>query len=104
MKKIVLFGGSGGLGSKLAELLKDKYEVQALSSKDFDVVGDDYPEGIEGDIFVNLIGCNYDGLITKQELPNINQHIAVNVTGTVKLLKWAGTYFRSREKRKNNSD
>ena len=37
MKKLALFGGSGGLGTKLAPLLENKYDVIKLSSKDLDV-------------------------------------------------------------------
>lgn len=96
--KVVLFGGSGGLGSKLSELLKEKYEVQALSSKDFDVVEDVYPEGIEGDIFINLIVHNCDGLISKQSSADIGQQIAVNVTGLTNFLNWSSVYFQSRAK------
>jgi len=38
MKKIVLFGGSGGLGSQLKPYLQKEYLVTSVSSKDVDIV------------------------------------------------------------------
>jgi dTDP-4-dehydrorhamnose reductase len=37
MKKIVVFGGTGGLGKKIIPFLKDKYEVISVSSKEIDI-------------------------------------------------------------------
>ena len=37
MKKIIVFGGTGGVGTKLIPLLQNKYEVVSIGSKDVDV-------------------------------------------------------------------
>jgi len=37
MKKIALFGGTGGLGSQLKSFLDKEYSVIAIGSKDVDV-------------------------------------------------------------------
>ena len=37
MKKIVVFGGTGGVGKKLISFLEQKYQVTTLGSKDVDV-------------------------------------------------------------------
>ena len=37
MKNVALFGGSGGVASKLISFLEKKYNVIPLSSKDVDV-------------------------------------------------------------------
>ena len=37
MKKIVVFGGTGGVGQKLIPFLEQKYQVTALGSKNVDV-------------------------------------------------------------------
>ena len=60
MGKLVIFGGSGGLGKPLSEKLKSDYDVVALSSKDVDVT--DYNE--VRDFFYNndiIVDC----IITK---------------------------------------
>ena len=36
MKKVVIFGGTGGLGSAVADLLKN-YDIKAVGSRDVDV-------------------------------------------------------------------
>ena len=37
MKKIIVFGGTGGLGQKLIPFLQKKYEVTAVGGKDVDI-------------------------------------------------------------------
>ena len=37
MKKMVVFGGTSGLGQKLVPLLEEKYDVISLGSNDVDV-------------------------------------------------------------------
>ena len=37
MKKIVVFGGTGGLGSKLVPFLEKKYDVTSVGSKNVDI-------------------------------------------------------------------
>ena len=69
MKKLALFGGSGGLGTKLTPLLENKYNVIKLSSKDLDVRDveslNNFFEKNKIDIVINLSGYNFDKLIHK---------------------------------------
>ena len=64
MKKIVVFGGKGGLGTKLVPLLKEKYEVISLCSKDVDVTNpkevNDFFNKNHVDIVLNMSGKKYD--------------------------------------------
>lgn len=64
MKKLVLIGATGGLGSQLVPLLQQKYSVLGLGSKDVDItdlkqVSKLFTES-PADIVVNLSGYNYD--------------------------------------------
>ena len=41
MKKIIITGGKGFLGSRFAKMWSNKYEIKALGSKDLDVTNED---------------------------------------------------------------
>ena len=76
MKKILLVGGSGGLGSQLFDKLKNHYEVISVSSKELDIRNflqcEDFFSKTSFDIILNLAGLNYDTLIHKIDNNNIN--------------------------------
>ena len=107
MKTIAIFGGSGGLGQKVSELLRlsydidgcenidYRYEVLSLSSKDVDIR--DYDackklfEQYQIDIVINLAGINFDKFIHKLDLQDYhsvrhlldtNIHGAINIAAT----------------------
>ena len=66
--KICLFGGSGGLGKQLSELMmQEKYDIVSLSSKDLDITDkkqvDNFFEKNNIDTVVNLAVYNYDCFI-----------------------------------------
>ena len=94
MKKIALFGGTGGLGSQLVPLLSEKYEVISLSSKDVDVKDtyqvNNFFKQNNIDILINLSGYNYDSFIHKLDTTKhentINHLLDVNIKGNVNLL------------------
>ena len=91
MKKIALFGGSGGLGTKLKPMLEDKYEVISLSSSDVDVRSMDELNVWFGnndiDIIINLSGYNVDGFVHKLNSPtDIDNMIDINIKGNINLL------------------
>ena len=69
MKTVALFGGTGGLGSQLAPLLKQSYNVLAVGSKDVDVTSygsvQTFFNNNEIDIVINLSGYNYDSFLHK---------------------------------------
>ena len=79
MKNLVIFGGTGGLGSQLTIKLKNGYNIISLGSKDVNVVS--YNEVrdffIENgvDIVVNLSGYNYNTFLHKYEENNLDTTI-----------------------------
>lgn len=93
MKKMVVFGGTGGLGEKLLPLLTKKYNVISLGSKDVDIT--DFNQVLnffnnnDIDIVLNLSGKKYDVFlneITENDLPQINDMINVNIMGNINIL------------------
>ena len=82
-KTIALFGGSGGLGTPLAQLLEGEFIVISLSSKMVDITNFDsvnkFFENNNIDIVINLSVYNHDSLIHKldqeeeiEKLLNVN--------------------------------
>ena len=69
MKTMVVFGGSGGLGTKLTPLLEKKYNVVSLSSKDVDVTNFKEVERFfkynTVDIVLNMSSIKYDTFLSK---------------------------------------
>lgn len=93
MKKIVVFGATGGIGKKLIPLLETKYNVIALGSKDVDItkIIEVYLffEQNDFDIVLNLSGKKYDVFlneITKEDHEQILDMINVNILGTINIL------------------
>lgn len=91
--KIVVFGGSGGLGSKVSEKLKENYEVLPLSSKDLDVTNfkevQEFFKKNHYDVLINLSGLNYDKFTHKIQLDDIkkiDRVIDVNIKGTINVV------------------
>lgn len=93
MKTIAVFGGSGGLGTKLVPLLKEKYHVISLSSKEIDITNYEQVEQFfnlnDIDIVINLVGINYDVVLSKiwgGDLGNIKQLLDVNINGHINVM------------------
>jgi NAD(P)-dependent dehydrogenase (short-subunit alcohol dehydrogenase family) len=104
MKKVVIFGGSGGLGSKVVELLKDTYDVISLGSKDVDVSNYSAVElffkNNQPDIVVNLTGVNFDVFVHKinqSNLDNVDKQIDINIKGTINIISNCLKYMRENE-------
>lgn len=101
--KLVIFGGSGGLGSQMTEMFRDKYEVISLSSKDVNITNltevIDFFKQNPADIVLNLSGYNYDTFlhrITPDIENEIDNVIGVNAKGNMNIL--AGCLPHMREK------
>jgi len=97
MSKIIVFGGSGGLGKLVAPLLQEKYgNVLLLSSSDVDItnahdVSDFFDKADGFDVVINLSGFNYDSMLhkifeKKDTIDGINRVVDVNVRGTINIL------------------
>ena len=92
MKKVVIFGGTGGIGSSVVKLLNN-YDITALGSKDVNVSNfQDVKQFFNAntyDIVINLSGINYDVFIHKideEHLDDINKQIDVNIKGNINII------------------
>ena len=104
MKTVVLFGATGGLGSQLLPLLKDKYNVISLSSSDVDVTNFSEVETFFAtnkiDVVVNLSGYNFDTFahkITSNTLDQLNKQIDINIKGTINIVSNCLNYMREQQ-------
>lgn len=93
MKKIVVFGGTGGVGQKLIPFLEQKYLVTALGSKDVDVTSfekvKDFFAKNEFDVVLNMSGLKYDVFLSKiseEDQKSINNMIDVNIKGNINII------------------
>jgi NAD(P)-dependent dehydrogenase (short-subunit alcohol dehydrogenase family) len=93
MKKIVVFGGNGGLGIKLLPLLRKKYEVIHPSSKDVDITKledlTNFFEKNNVDIVLNMSGKKNDEFLSKinsYNYKNVQEMIDVNIKGNINIL------------------
>lgn len=90
---MVVFGGTGGLGHKLISLLKEKYNVISLGSKDVDVVNfcevQRFFQENDVDIVLNMSGKKYDvflSKITENDYQSIIGMLDVNIMGNINIL------------------
>jgi len=93
MKKIVVFGGTGGVGQKLIPFLEQKYQVTALGSKDVDVTSFEKVKNFfaenEFDVVLNMSGLKYDVFLSKineEDQKPINDMIDVNIKGNINII------------------
>jgi NAD(P)-dependent dehydrogenase (short-subunit alcohol dehydrogenase family) len=90
--RLVVFGGSGGLGKPLSDKLLGDYEVVALSSKDVDVTDFNqvktFFENNNQDIVINLSGYNHNTILHKYDGDDveIKKQIQVNIEGNLNIL------------------
>lgn len=92
-KTIAVLGGTGGLGTKLVPLLKTKYNVIKLGSKDVNVLElsslQEFFSEHDIDIVLNMFGKEYDTYLGKIDNNNINEvyeMLNINILGTVNVL------------------
>jgi NAD(P)-dependent dehydrogenase (short-subunit alcohol dehydrogenase family) len=93
MKKIVVFGGTGGLGSKLIPFLEKKYDVTSVGSKNVDITSfsevQKYFNENDFDIVLNMSGSKYDVFLSKikdSDQEDINKMIDVNIKGNINIV------------------
>jgi len=103
MKKLAMFGGSGGLGVQLAKLLENTYEVIPLSSQDVDVTDfkqvNSFCINAQPEIVINMAGYNFDSFIHKIDENNIDEIqkvINVNILGSMNVAAGALKQMRSK--------
>lgn len=103
MKKIMLLGGTGGLGKELQNLLEKKYHVYAIGSK-LDVTNfqslQRWFHVNEYDVVINLSGYNYDCMLHKYDeelIYEAEKQLKVNSLGNINLLSSVLPGMRKRE-------
>lgn len=94
MKKLIIFGGSGGLGTLLTENLSLDFDVTSLSSKDCNITT--YKNINQQDAErVLLLSCvNVDSLIRKTSTSDILEQIDVNCIGAVNVIRYFTGYWK----------
>jgi NAD(P)-dependent dehydrogenase (short-subunit alcohol dehydrogenase family) len=104
MKTVALFGGTGGLGSQLAPLLEEHYNVIRIGSKDVDVTNYNsvsaFFDNNEVDIVINLSGYNYDSFLhkyTESSYSEILKQIDTNIKGSINVTSCALSQMRERQ-------
>lgn len=109
-KKILLIGGSGGLGTQLHEYLKDEYDCMIVSSGTREikpntnvcnVTKEDMVEKFinetDFDIIIYLSVKNIDGLVHKQNKDEIALQLDVNIHGFLNVLRYATPKLREQK-------
>jgi len=93
MKTIALFGGTGGIGKKLAPLLDKKYNVISVGSKNGDVTSFEkmnlFFDINDIDIVINMSGKKNDFFLNEiknKDLDKINKMLNVNINGNINIL------------------
>ena len=93
MKKIIVFGGKGGIGKQLIPYLEKKYNVVSLGSKDVNVISFEEVKNFlnthDYDIILNMSGKKYDvflSKITQDDQEEINQMLDVNIKGNINII------------------
>jgi len=106
--KVLIFGGSGGLGSKITTKFEmDGIDVKSLSSKDIDLDCidsffqiEEYLQNFTPDVIINMAVKNIDGMIYKKRLIDLQSEVNINILSAVRILKSSVMYFKSKEKGK----
>jgi len=93
MKKLVIFGGNGGLGTKLVPLLKKKYGVISPRSSEVDITNleevNSFFKGKDIDIVLNMSGKKHDNYLSNINTDNyreIESMVDVNIKGNINVL------------------
>ncbi len=100
--RIVLVGGSGGIGKEIAPLLSQKRtiasnpkiqiqdEVIQLSSQDIDLrnlysIDQYFYETDSMDVLINLATISRDGLVEKLSQDDIDRSVEINIVGAIRM-------------------
>ena len=84
--KVVVFGGTGALGSRLVRYLSKDYDVGKLGSKDIDLCDapkvQSFLKSCDPDVIINMAGYNYNSFLHKyNDFSEIDHLINVNIWG-----------------------
>jgi NAD(P)-dependent dehydrogenase (short-subunit alcohol dehydrogenase family) len=91
--KILVVGGTGGIGTKLVPILSKEHEVDPVGSKVFNLNDSSqmtsYLAESNPDVIVNAAGISSDGFLHKAFSDDTAKQISVNAIGAANLLKAA---------------
>lgn len=100
---VVVFGGKGGLGSRVCPILASHFSVFALNSQDVDILNIDQIESILDKLqpthIINMAVKNSDSLIAKLDNTTQLELVDSNIHGAINLLKSSIRYFRNIERK-----
>lgn len=100
-KKVVILGGTGGLGTQLTQHLSKNYECIPVGSKMCDVTDElevkSFLESIEFDVIIYLPVKNIDGLLHKQTHDSVVEQLDVNILGFLNVLRHSTEKFRQKK-------
>lgn len=101
MKKILLIGGTGGLGKQLFTELQKEYKCISVGSKDCDVTDEENVKNTinlhNPDIIIYLSAKNIDGFIHKQTIDTINFQLNVSLIGFLNVLRYSTELMRNKK-------
>lgn len=102
-EKVIVIGGSGGLGRALCVKLNPDYEIFALGSRDLDLTNREQVQKFfmehDAEVIINLAGYNFDCLLHRYDASTyieMDKQIDVVVKGSVNLLNACLPGMRSR--------
>ena len=108
MKKIAIFGGTGGIGQKLGVLLSKSSEVLSLGSKDVDITCltevENFFSKNDIDVVLLLSVFNFDNPVHKYSEDNHNhlkRQIDVNILGAINV---SSTFLKNKRKQNKSGD
>lgn len=91
--KILVVGGTGGIGTKLVPMLSEEYEVESVGSKIFNLNDSNqmssYLAKSIPDVIVSTAGINLNGFLHKISYDDMVKQVSVNAIGSANLLKAA---------------
>ena len=92
-KKMLIIGGTGGLGKNMTKMFTEKYSVTSLGSRELDVTRfrdlQKHFHVNKYDIVLNLSGYSYDSFLHKYDEESIDEcykQIDINIKGNANLL------------------
>lgn len=92
---VVIFGGTGGLGSGVTNILSkfEDYQITSIGSKDVDITNfedvKNFFSNKSYDVVINLSGFNFDIFahkISSDNYNNIEKQINTNINGTINII------------------
>jgi 3-oxoacyl-[acyl-carrier protein] reductase len=97
--KILVVGGTGGIGTKLVPMLSEEHEVESVGSKVFNLnsphqMSSYLAESIP-DVIINTAGINLNGFLHKISYGEMIKQVHINAVGSANLLKAAIPIMRN---------